>query len=105
MARTAFSEQIRDTNTHSERSRYSVNNGVLQIVNDLDAEVSLTFYGTHMDDTSGDDAVQLGTLTVGADTVDREALSEPWDQIVIKAVASSSPTRGDLCIYTHDEAL
>lgn len=101
MSTTIFSNDIRDTNTYSaSQRRYGTNTDVLyDVVNNLDAEVTVTFYGTRFEDESNDDVEQLGQLVVSASGSGYETLSDPWEKVYIEVVASTAPTDGEATIY------
>lgn len=102
MSETIIEEEIRDTNTYTATNDSGAisSTQVFHVVNDLDAEATLTFFGTRQEDAdSFDDEVELGSLTVAASDTDYETLSDPWEELKIEIVASSSPTSGDIGVY------
>ena len=102
MSDTIIEESIRDTNTYSATndSGAIASTQLFHIVNDLDAEATVTFYGTRQEDaTSFADEVELGSVTVTASTTSFETLSDPWEEVKVKIVASSTPSSGDIGVY------
>lgn len=105
MSETITEDDIRDTNTYT----YSYDAGadsetLFQIVNDLDAEVTVTFYGTRQEDaTSFTDAVQIGQLIISADAKSYETLSDNWEELQLEVVASTSPTTDQFRAYAMSQ--
>lgn len=99
MSATIYNDQIRDTDTYSETVGLSQRDDLFQVVNDLDAEITVTFYGTRSEDADATDTTALGSVTVAAGETDFETLTDPWGRAHIEVVASTAPTSGDLAIY------
>jgi len=101
MSDTIFSTEIRDTNTYE----YSNDSGAVaglqlfHIVNDLDAEITVTFYGTRQEDSDFSDKEQVGSLTIAADGSGYETMSDPWEEIQLSVVASTAPSNGSVQAY------
>lgn len=88
-------KSIEDTTTHTldwdfVGTEHGNDNVVFQYINRLAEDVQVTILGTYDDDDDFSDAVQLNQVTVTGDDVDRDSLSEPWDQIRFELVAQSS---------------
>lgn len=99
MSATIFSKQITDTSTYSTSIERNGTEDLFHVVNDLDAEITVTFYGTRSEDTDRTDTEQLGSLTLGAGGSNYETLADPWEVTYIEVVASTSPTSGEANIY------
>lgn len=102
MSETILNEEIRDTSTYSsvDASGAIAGTKLYHVVNDLDREVTVTFYGTrHEDSPSFSDGEQIGQLTIGADSSDYETLLDPWEKVQIEVVATNSPTTDDITVY------
>lgn len=69
--------------------------------NGLDENVTVTVYGTHKDDDTFSEAVQLNQKTVSSggnakfDTLNTDA----WDQIRIELNPAADPSSGSLTVY------
>lgn len=102
MAKDILDEQIRDTATYSaDVTNEHDGETVFQYVNTLDAEVTLTIYGTNEADTAFNNAVKLGSTTLAAGVNGRDSLSENWDRLRVEAVATTAPTSGSLVVKKH----
>jgi len=103
MATDVTDDQIRDTNTHQyPMENHQKDTTVYQYANNLDAEVTVTVYGTYEGDADDfSDVVQLNQKTISGGSADRDALSDPWDYLLFEVTASSSPTSGSLVIKEH----
>lgn len=102
MSETVLSQSIRDTSTYTASSDSGAEAGTIlfHVVNGLDAEVTVTFYGTRQEDAgSFNDKEQLGQLTISANGSGFETLSDPWEEAQVGVVATSSPTSGTIDIY------
>lgn len=105
MALDIADDDVRDTNTHTYGPFYGPGpyKQTYQYVNDLDAEVTITLYGTYDGDSeSFNDQKQLVQTTVAANTKDRDTLSEHWDVCQFEVTASSTPSSGRLKIKGHE---
>jgi hypothetical protein len=94
--------EIRDTNTYERTSDSGATQGrqLFHVVNGLDAEVTVTVYGTRDEDRQNfSDAESLGTLTIASSSTGYETLSDPWEEVQFETVASSTPSSGSLQIY------
>lgn len=94
---------IRDTNTYTFPMSNPVDRGrsVAQYANNLDAEVTVEWYGTYDGDDNWSDKVLLSSATVGAGVTDRESLTEEWDKVRFEVTATTSPTSGSMVIKVH----
>lgn len=74
------------------------------IVHDLDVNVTLTYYGTHEDDDTFTDGIEIGStsLTSGGDKT-FETLTDPWELFRIELSYSGNPSSGSLTIYNTAE--
>jgi hypothetical protein len=102
MATKIFNKEIRDTQTNSTvhgRTSGAETKLLFHVINDLDAEVTVTFYGTRDEDENNNDVKELGSIVVSSDTTDYETLTDPWEKIYIEIVASSTPSNGECTIY------
>jgi len=102
MSETIASLEIRDINTYEITNDSGATQGrqLFHIVNGLDAEVTVTIYGTRDEDRQNfNDAEQLGSLTISASSTGYETLSDPWEEVKFEIVASTSPSSGTLEVY------
>jgi hypothetical protein len=102
MAEDVATDSIRDTSTHTYDTDHERDGkSVYQYSNNLDAEVTITVYGTYAADGNFTDKVQLGQTTVSSNSSDRDSLAEQWDRVQFEAVATTAPTSGELLIHAH----
>lgn len=101
MAKQLLSEAIRDTATYTTAQQTDDYDGdvVFQIVNDLDAEITVEYVGTHGDDGDFTDGVTLASTTVAAGGRAYDTLTDSWEMIQVKVTASTSPTANDCTVY------
>jgi len=102
MAKTLYENNLTADSDQSEGID-AKEDAVYQIVNGLDAEVTLAFEATHSEDKDAfKDGVSLGSMSIGAGNTERESLAEPWDVIRVSITTTTTPTTGTLTVYEHD---
>jgi hypothetical protein len=102
MSETIISKQIRDTNAYTDTQDSGAKSDTIlyHCVNDLDAEVTVTFYGTRQEDADQfNDAEQIGQLTINGGAGDYKTLTDPWEEVQVEIIASTSPTSGEINVY------
>lgn len=65
----------------------------LQLMNDLDAKLTVDIYGTHDNDDTYDDAVQIRSQTLSAGEYGYAVIDEPWPRLQLRITANSTPTQ------------
>jgi hypothetical protein len=101
MALDISNDEIRDTNKHTYPINVDSDTNIFQYVNNLDAEVTITVYGTYADDDTFTDKHEIGSTTISANQTASAVLADPWDQLQLESQATSSPTSGELIIKLH----
>jgi hypothetical protein len=102
MSNTILDKNIRDTSTYSGKADSGAINGaqLFHIVNSLNEEITVTFYGTRQEDADAfNDGEQIGTSTISASSSGYETLSDPWEEVQVEVVATNSPSSGSANIY------
>ena len=100
MALNIANDKIRDTNTYEKEIIVDGVDNIFQYVNNLDAEVTITVYGTYSEDDFTDKH-EIGSTTVSANDTASAVLNNPWDKVRIDIQASSSPTSGSFIAKLH----
>lgn len=77
---------------------------LFHIVHDLDVSVTATFYGTHEDDDTFDDGVQIGqTDLVSGGDKGFETLTDPWEKTRVELVYGANPSSGSITVKMNSE--